>query len=603
MLWQFMPGQRLRYGGAILAMLVGTLISYMAPQVGRVAIDYAVAGKPLEAPAPVRAVVEFIGGRSVLAQNLWLAGIATVLLTGLSTGCGFLRTKWSAKASESIVKNLRERLYDHLQHLPCTYHDKAETGDLVQRCTSDVETIRGFFSSQVVEISRAWIMLLTAVPLMLAMSVKMTLVSLASMPVIIVFAFVFFTRVKNAFKLSDEAEGRMTTVLQENLTGMRVVRAFARQDHECDKFASRNAEYRDRSRWHIHLLSWYWSSSDFICHLQFTAVLAMGGWWILNDTFTVGRLYAFIAYLGMMLWGPVRNMGRILSELGKAIVSMGRLHDILHRSSEPQEARADDGVVPEGALRGDIAVRNLTFAYEGSRNALDDVSLHIEAGRTLALLGPSGSGKSTLVHLLLRLYDYAGGSITIDGRELRGLDRKYVRSQMGVVMQEPFLYSKTLRENIRLGDHSAEDDEIAGAAEEACIHESIVGFEKGYDTLVGERGITLSGGQRQRVALARAILKGPPILLLDDALSAVDTRTESLILRALRNRRGKRTTVVIAHRLSTLMQADRIVVLEHGKVIQTGTHESLLIEEGLYRRLWQIQSSLEEDLNKEMVGK
>lgn len=610
---EFMRGQRLRYGGAIAAMAAATLLLLAVPRITQLTIDHVITGKPLGSPGLIRTVVEWLGGRSALAANLWLAGLALVSATGLAGLFTFLRGRWAATASENVALRIRNRLYDHLNRLPCSYHDKAETGDLVQRCTSDVETVRHFLGSQVVEVARAVLMVVAVLPFMLSMSVPLTGVAMICVPGIFLFGFIFFRRVKAAFKLADEAEGRMTTVLQENLTGIRVVRAFARQQHECAKFAERNAEYRDSNYRMVRLMAIYWSSSDFLCHLQSAIVLAVGAYWLIGGHITVGVLWAFFAYVNMFVW-PLRQMGRILTDLGKAQVALTRIGEILHAEEEPAASREPAGSAPSDAkvsasgntIVGAISFRDLRFGYDaadgGGKLVLNGISFDVAPGQTVALLGPSGSGKSTLVHLLLRLYDYKHGSVTIDGRELRELDRQAVRSQVAAVLQEPFLYSKTVRDNIRLGHSPAEDHEIEQAARSACVHDSIVRFDNGYATLVGERGVTLSGGQRQRVALARAILRDPPILLLDDALSAVDTQTESLILEALRSRRGRATTLVIAHRLTTLMQAEQIIVLDHGRVVQSGTHATLLDEEGLYRRLWQIQSDLAEDLDQELAG-
>jgi ATP-binding cassette subfamily B protein len=289
-------------------------------------------------------------------------------------------------------------------------------------------------------------------------------------------------------------------------------------------------------------------------------------------------------------------MGRILTDLGKAQVSLGRLNDILGEVEEAEPASP----APAQPLTGAITVRDLSFKHAGDVAALNGISFDVKPGETLAILGPSGAGKSTLIHVLLRLYDYNDGSVRLDSHELSELPRKWVRGQLSVVMQEPFLYSKTLRENIRLGQGSADEDAIAGAAKAAHIHDTITSFPHGYDTMIGERGITLSGGQRQRVAIARAVLRDPPVLILDDALSAVDSETESVILGALQSRRGVRTTLVIAHRLSTLAAADRVIVLDKGRIIQSGTHAELATAEGLYRRLWQIQTSLEDDFAGEL---
>jgi ATP-binding cassette subfamily B protein len=597
-LWDAMRGQRLRYVLAIVLMIAGTQFAYLVPLVIRATIDSAIDRQPLAAPEFVERVVESAGGMSLARRNLWLAGAAVVGLTALAGCCIYLRGRFVSIASETTARRLRDRLYDHLQRLPIAYHDKADAGDLIQRCTSDVETIRGFLSGQIIELGRAVVMIATVVPIMIALDPWMALLAVAVIPVVVGFSIVFFARVRDAFKQADEAEGALTTQLQENLTGIRVVRAFARQDFEGAKFAERNARLRDLQRRLIRLMSYYWSSTDLMSVAQGGAVIMAGVYWISTGRLTVGTVFAFMAYVNMFLW-PIRQMGRTLTDIGKTMVSLGRLDDIL---SVPREAESASAPAPPADWMpgGGLAVSHLAFSHGGDGHALKDVSFAVEPGQTLAILGPSGSGKSTLVHLLLRLYDYESGSIRIDGRELRDLARREARSLFGVVMQEPFLYSKTVRDNIRLGGAQADDEDVKKAAAFACIHDNILEFEKGYDTLVGERGVTLSGGQRQRMALARAILKDPPILILDDALSAVDTETETLILDALRSRHRRRTTLVIAHRLSTLKSADTIIVLEGGRVVQAGTHARLVREDGLYRRLWEIQGSVRETLDQEM---
>ena len=511
---------------------------------------------------------------------------------------------WLASlASDGIARRLKDELYDHLNHLPARYHDKADTGDLVQRCTSDVETVRQFLASQVMDIGNAFLLAITALPLLLSLSVPMTLVSFALIGPITIYAYFYFRQVKHVFKEVAEAEGALPAVIQENLTGIRVVRAFARQEFERAKFAAPNARYRDRSLVLMKLMSWYWSISDLVALSQLGLTLLVGARWIAEGKLTVGMLFAFLAYLGIMLW-PVRQMGRILTDLGKTSVALTRIREIL------SVARESVPVAPPlllaAPLSGRLAVRDLHFHHAGDhqpvdgRGALNGLSFDVQPGETLAILGPSGAGKSTLMHLLLRLYDYSTGSIQFDGRELSSLPRQWVRAQVGVVMQEPFLFSKSLRDNLRLGRGDAPDHEIEAAAQAASIHDTILSFAEGYGTLIGERGITLSGGQRQRVAIARAVLKRPPILILDDAMSAVDAETETLILNALRERRGRATTLVIAHRLSTLVHADRVIVLDHGRIIQTGTHAELSAQPGLYRRLWQIQTSVEADFKNEL---
>lgn len=584
--WSLMAGFRTRFLLGILAMLAGTALRFLVPLVASGTIDYA-----LESGNGTNRVVDLMRRfieKSWLAEHLWAAGLAMVLLTLAAGGFNFLKGKLAAEASDGIARRLKNRLYSHLQNLPVRFFDKSETGDLVQRCTSDVETLRMAINNQVVDVSHALILMGTAIPLMFLLDARMAAASFVLIGPLVIFGYVYIKRVRHLFQRFDEAEGRVTSVVQENLTGLRVVRAFRRQEHEIGKFAVPNQEYRDLGLRLIRLMAIYWSVSDFAALTQNAIVLGLGVWFISNGTMTVGTLFAFIMLLNLILW-PVRQMGRTLTDLGKSIVAIGRIQDILE---EPEEDRLPEPSIPRA--RGHIAAKDLCFAHHDGQAALDRVSFEVRPGETLAILGPSGAGKSTLMHLLLRLYDYQSGSLTLDGVELKALDRRWCRLQFATVMQEPFLFSKTIIENIRLGRPSAREQEVTRVAEMAHIHQTIHSFPSGYKTLVGERGVTLSGGQRQRVALARALLRDAPVLLLDDALSAVDTETEEIILKALRARKGTMTTLVIAHRLSTLSHADRVIVMDAGRIVQSGTHEELCRRDGLYRRLWEIQNRSEE---------
>ena len=594
LIWDFMKGSRSLYAFSIAAIGFATFIRFIWPMILRVTVDSIIGDNPIQvqgwfAPA-FESIFRFGGGKSILAQSLWMCSLILILLT-VSRGIFlFFKGKWSAVASESIVQNIRDRLYDHLQYLPFEYHVKAKTGDLIQRCTSDLETIRRFLAIQFVEVGRALFMLAFALSFMLPMNVKMTLISLSLVPLIFAFAVVFFIKVKIAFKESDESEGRLSTVLQENLTGVRVVRAFARQKFEIDKFDGKNVEYRDKTYHLIRLLAWYWSVSDFFSLMQIGAVVILGTFWAAKGIISLGTLMAFSSYVGMLLW-PIRQMGRVLTDMGKAQVSVERIQEIL---DEPIED-LDEGSSLE-KIDGEIEFKNVSFQYDEGKPILKNISFKAKKGQTIAILGPTGSGKTTLVNLLPRLYDYQSGSITIDGVDIRSISKKTLRRNIGIVLQEPFLFSRTIKENIGLAKKKTKDDDVFQAAQIASIHDVIMDFEQGYKTAVGERGVTLSGGQKQRVAIARTIINGNPILIFDDSLSAVDTETDAAIRKKLRKRREKVTTFIISHRLSTLAEADVILVLDNGELVQKGTHLQLIEQEGLYKRIWAIQTSLEEEL-------
>ena len=580
------------YIGAMIATAMIVLIGFLTPILLAETIDSVLGTHPSTLPEFVLRPIRALGGRQFLVDHLWILGLVLVALNLINGVFTYMKGRLNAVASENIALTLRERLYAHLQHLPFDYHAKAETGDLIQRCTSDVDTIRRFLSVQVMEVVNAVLMVVIALTILLGRSVKITLISMVLVPPLFLFAMWFFKMVHKHFRYSDEAEGRMSAVLQENLSGVRVVRAFGQQQREVEKFDRASADFRHKTKHLYDLLATYWGGGDAMSMAQSMITLLVCVMYASRGEITVGTLIVFTTYVSMLLF-PIRQLGRILSDAGKSMVSMERIQDILNQPVEPDEP---DALKPD--LHGDIVFDHVSFAYpDDNVPVLKDVSFTIPAGCTAAVLGGTGSGKSTMMYLLQRLYEPTSGTITIGGVNILDIDRSYLRSHVGLILQEPFLYSKTIRENVGIARREPEMPSIERAARIASASAFIAKADKGYDTLVGERGVTLSGGQKQRIAIARTLLKDNSILIFDDSLSAVDTETDAQIRAALSSEQKDVTTLIISHRVTTLSQADMILVLEDGRITQQGTHAELCRQPGLYQRINSIQTALEEELN------
>ncbi len=540
--------------------------------------------------------VDKVLGTGASWGSLLLVALAFLGLALAQGGFTFLSGYLASQTAEGIALRLRNYLYDHIQRLSFSYHDKTKTGELIQRATSDVEAVRRFYQDQAMSIGRILLLFIINFAAIWRIDARLALISVVAVPVPVLIYYVFFKRIRDQYERRQEQDAVVSTRLQENLTGVRVVKAFARQPYEMARFDRENrALYRLGRRlifWH----ALFWPSSDLIAGGQMLTGYVVGGLMAINGTITIGDYLAYIGMLIYIIW-PMRNLGRVIVQTSTALVSYDRVATIIREEKEPLEA---GDYRPEGDAAGDIRFEHVGFAYEGEEEAipvLHDISFHVKPGQTVALLGASGSGKTTLVNLLPRFYDYTEGRILLDGVELKRYPRRYLRSQMAFVEQEPFLFSRTIRENIAYGvDREVSEAEIVAAAKAAAIHDSIMRFPEGYDTLVGERGVTLSGGQKQRIAIARAILRDPRILILDDATSSVDAETEELIQQALFRLMEGRTSFVIAHRFQTVMHADLIIVLDHGRIAQMGSHEELIRQPGFYRDIYELQSKIDEAL-------
>ena len=579
---RFLKGCRALFAVSILSSGVAALADMINPQIIRAAVDNAIGGNEPTFSEPVMKLVESVGGFSYLGKHLWIMALAIVTVAGVKVVSQYIFRVSNTAASEKLVKNMRDELFYHIERLPFSWHMKNRTGDIIQRCTSDIETMKNFVSEQLTSIVRIVILLILSVAFMLSMNPLLTVVALIPMPFITLYSLSFHKKIGDGFEQCDEKEGKLSAMAQENLTGVRVVRAFGRERYERDRFEHYTNLWIKLAK----IMSRFWSTSDILSGIQIMLVVVFGAVFCIKGKMTAGEYIAFISYNTMLMW-PIRQLGRMISELSKAGVSIDRVRYILESELEHDKENA---VTPP--LNGDIEFKNVSFAYENCSEVLKDINFKMKGGTTLGILGGTGSGKSTLMLLLDRLYDLPpeNGKITIGGVDVADMKAEYLRENIGIVLQEPYLFSRTLKENIGITDDALTLTEIRAAARAACLDDTVEGFKNGYDTFVGERGVTLSGGQKQRAAIARVLTHPSPIMIFDDSLSAVDTETDAKIRRSLEERFGTSSIILISHRITTLSKADKIIVLDRGRIVEEGTHDELKAAGGIYQKIYMIQS-------------
>ncbi|MDX2247073.1 MAG: ABC transporter ATP-binding protein [Bacteroidia bacterium] len=494
--------------------------------------------------------------------------------------------------SEKVAKKMRDQAFAHIQQLPLSYFSKITRGELIQRCTGDIDTIKGFLKDQVIEIIRVAAIFGFSFWMMALVNLNYALISVSLTPLIGISAYWFFRKEKAIWRLHEAESDKLSDMVQENLNGIRLVAAFANEKYEIERFSKQNIRKRNIGFRHNNVHALFWPFSDLLGFIQIAVSIFVGGFFVVRGQITVGELVSFFTYIFMVAW-PMRQLGRILSNMGMAVVAMERISEIM---AEGQESQDGDQAAQ---IKGAISFRNVSFRYRKEEEpVLQQINFTIHPGEKVAIIGPTGAGKTSITRLLLRLFDPEEGIILLDGKPLSEYSRKSVRQKIGLALQKPFLFSTTIRKNIAYTQPQADEDQVtlvAGIAQVAEIRDI---FPQGYETLVGEKGVTLSGGQKQRVALARTLLPGPDVLILDDITSAVDTETEQEIFKALRGILASKTTLIISHRITSIQQADRILVLDKGKVIQEGTPAELEKIPGYYREIFQVQSSLEEEISK-----
>ncbi len=588
LLGYFLKGSVLLFVSVVVFSFLVTLTNVIVPKIIGFTIDCVLRDLPV--PEKYKGLVALAGGVEYLKANIWVIAVIITAIAALTLVFHYCRMYFNTWANQSLMQRMRNGLFTHIQRLPLEWHNSHNTGDIIQRCTSDADTISNFVSNQILSLFRIVLLLVISVTFMFITDARLAAVALAFVPLLTGYSLFFYFKAGKRFKKCDEEEGVLSTLAQENLTGVRVVRAFGRERYERDKFEKQNTYYTGLWVRLEKFMALYWASSDLIAALQLMLIVVLGSVFCVRGHLTLGSLVEFIAYNTMMI-GPVRQLGRIISNLSKAGVALGRIGEIMN--AEEEDYGAD-----EGGLSGAIAFENVSFGYEAGKPVLKNISFTVPQGTTLGIIGGTGSGKSTVARLLDRLYEADSGEIYIGERRLRDIPRATLRKYIGLVLQEGYVYSRTVGENIAIASDSAAIADIKNAAAAACVDGNIEGFASGYDTVVGERGVTLSGGQKQRVCIARTLMRKTPYIILDDSLSAVDSDTDAAIRASLAKSFKDCTAIIISHRITTVMHADNIIVMDGGRIAESGTHAQLLRKNGIYKRICDLQTALPEDLKE-----
>jgi len=577
-------GHRFRYFVSFFILFFAVLLQLISTFMSKILVDTLNYNPPTGLIDTT--MTNLFGGQTFLRTNLW---VFSFIIIGIGIARALInvsRNILRASVDTGIATDMQLKLFYHIERLPYPFLKKSKSGDIIQTCTRDEEVLRRFVIREVMSMVYTFYIVTLSFFILLTLSWKLAVSCIIILPPMFVYSYFIIKQVRIRYRKTDDSDGVMCAKIEENLSAVRVVKAYNNEKFEIENFEESLKDYEKKFIHWRKLSSFFFSSSDVFVFGQIVLTTLFGLYLAVLGEISIGTTVVAFSFVSMIVW-PVRDVAMTLSNLARAVVSMDRINLILNEPLEDIES----GVRPE--IKGHIQIEHMSFHYDdGDEVVLKDISLDVKAGETIAIMGKTGSGKSTLSHLLTRLYDYTEGSIKIDGTELKTIAKEHIRREIATVLQEPFLFSKTIINNLRVANKDATEEEIIRAAKIADIHNNILSFKEGYNTPVGEKGITLSGGQKQRLAIARTIINNAPILVFDDSLSAVDTETDIHIRSALKARQANTTTLIITHRVATAKDADRIIVLEDGHISQEGTHDELVKQDGLYKRIYDIQTRM-----------
>lgn len=588
--WKILKNNRLTYFLSMISTIFIQIFSGLTPIVIMITVDSIIGDKEYKYDILEKAV-NLIGGRDFLRSHIYILAFVIVILTGISCIFIFLRNYYSNVACENLIYNLKEKMYNKFLNIDIRCLNDYSTGDLIQRSSSDIETVRKLFSTQLVNAFGSIATIVLVIIVMSLINLKLAMISISLCIVISFLSYVFYGKIGKIFKETDEAESQLMVFIKEALFNIRVIKAFNREDYILKLFREKNEEFNITQNKFMKTSAKFRAVNDFLTFLQLAIILVVGGYETISGRMNFGDLIAFVIYINMIIW-PIRQMGQLLSDMAKASVSISRIYEVLDLPEEDYEYGIRDVSFSEK-----IEFKNVSLVINDN-TVLDDISFAINAGESLGVIGSTGSGKSMIVYLLLGLFEVTSGEILIDGINIKEINKRYLREKISAIMQDSELFNMSILENVKITNDNIDDKSVFNATEVSSIHNEILNFSSKYETVIVDNGGNLSGGQKQRISIARGLLKPFEVLILDDSLSAVDMNTDLKINNALKSMDKKFTSIFISHRISTITNCDNIIVMDDGKIVESGKHNDLIMKNGIYSKINEIQSK-EYDVSNE----